>query len=330
MIELKAGPSEEGERLYQIIKRYLGNAGNGFIYKMLRKKNITLNGKKATGAEAVSDGDVITLWLSAETIAKFRSDDFKTVPYDLDVVYEDKHVLIINKSRNKLSQKASPEDISINEEAISYMVKKGEITIEDLRTFRPSVCNRLDRNTTGLILFGKDMTGLHGLTAAIKDSGTIKIYYALVMGRLTGEDTLKGYLQKNTSHNRAEISSTEKENSKYIETEYKVVASTEEYSLLKIRLLTGRSHQIRAHMASIGHPVAGDGKYGDVRVNKELKSKYGIYSQALHAGMIEFGEISELPDISRKKIYCPMDGKLKNMITDIFGDLKWEHGIPEA
>ena len=147
MKEFIVNENEAGQRLDKLLGKYLNLAPKSFIYKMLRKKNITLNGKKALGSEVTVLGDDIKFFLSDETFDKFSKNEFTVSDFELDIIYEDKNVILINKPAGILSQKANPEDVSINEHVISYMLKSGQITMEDLNSFRPSVCNRLDRNT---------------------------------------------------------------------------------------------------------------------------------------------------------------------------------------
>ena len=149
-------PNEAGQRLDKLLFKYLNLAPKSFIYKMLRKKNITLNHKKCDGSEKTSVGDEVSLWLSDETIDKFRETKYFTrVPIHFKVIFEDEDILAVNKPAGLLSQKAKPEDISVNEEAISYLLENQVITEKSLEVFKPSVCHRLDRNTSGLLIAGE-------------------------------------------------------------------------------------------------------------------------------------------------------------------------------
>ena len=161
---------EAGQRLSKLLSKYLNLAGNGFLYKMLRKKNITLNGRKCDGTEKVKEGDEIRLFLSDETIEKFSQVQVQKVKKKtLDIIYEDRHILLINKPAGMLSQKAREADESLVEYVTDYLLKNGSLTMEDLKTFRPSVCNRLDRNTSGLVAAGKSLPGLQIMSAVFRD-----------------------------------------------------------------------------------------------------------------------------------------------------------------
>ena len=288
---VKISSREEGQRLDKFLLKYLNQAPQSFIYKMLRKKNIVLNDKKCDGSEKVNANDEIKLFLSDETIAKFSKplEVIKSVP--LDIVYENEDVIFINKAAGVLSQKADAKDVSMNEYLISYLLNNGSVTEDDLKTFHPAVCNRLDRNTSGIILAGKTMTGLQELSKRLKDRSIEKYYLCLVTGKVNSSALIKGYLHKDEKSNKVIISSDEGVATSYIETAYTPLSSNDAVTLLEVELITGRTHQIRSHLASIGHAIVGDTKYGNKNINKQFKDKYGLKHQLLHAWRICFGKI---------------------------------------
>ncbi len=294
-----------GQRLDKFLEKYLDQAGKGFIYKMIRNKNITLNGKRCSGSEMLKTGDYVTLYMSDETIAKFSTDEFVSLraylnfTADLDVIYEDENIILINKPAGMLTQRSKMDDISLNEYLIVYLIQKGEITEEDLRTFHPSVCNRLDRNTSGMVAAGKSLAGLQFLSEIIKNRAAHKYYLCVVDGRIDKPGVIDGYLTKDEKTNHVEISQEETENSSRVITAYEPLAREEGMTLLKADLITGRTHQIRAHLSSIGHPVIGDPKYGDPMANRKARSKYDIERQMLHAYQLTIPSHEEYPEFSK-------------------------------
>lgn len=298
MQAVTANKNDTGQRLDKFLAKYLDQAPKSFLYKMLRKKNITLNGKKATGNEILSLGDEIKLFLSDETIEKFQGKVSVEYPVtDLDVVYEDADLIFLNKPVGMLSQKAEDNAPSMVEYLIGYLLKTGSLKQEDLTRFKPSVCNRLDRNTSGLIVAGKSLAGLQFLSDVLKERTVDKYYYALVKGVVKEGAYIKGVLQKDTATNKVSVSNEIKaaDKEQYIETAYEPLASSKFATLLKVKLITGKTHQIRAHLASIGHPIIGDHKYGNAQVNELYKKKYGLKYQLLHARTLIFSA-KDLPE----------------------------------
>ena len=339
MYEKQIVARDEGQRLDKYLQKILPNASTSFLYKMLRKKNITLNKKKAFGSEKLSDGDLIQIFFSDETLAKFmgHSVSYKdsypatassstgninqdslqcnkpSIHYKrnaVEIVYEDPDYFFLNKPAGMLSQKSKENDYSINEWILDYLLDTEQIQKEDLQSFRPSICNRLDRNTSGLILAAKSLKGAQFLSEQLAKRSPEKYYLTLVEGILQEPLLLQGYLKKDTKKNKVQVfkkatqisgadksSSEDQQISKsnlddgaYIETAYTPLYHTEAYTLLKVHLITGKSHQIRAHLASIGHPIVGDSKYGDTGGADKLFDKYVLRYHLLHAYQISFPE----------------------------------------
>lgn len=299
MQEIKITGNEAGQRLDKLLGKFLKEAPKSFIYKMLRKKNITLNGKKASGSEKLETGDSVKLFLSDETIAKFSaghpnsrsmSNTGKREREKLEILYEDEQILLLNKPVGMLSQKAKDSDVSAVEHLTAYLLESGQITEQQLQTFHPSVCNRLDRNTSGILCAGKSLAGLQEMSRFFKERTIAKYYLCPVAGKLTKGASVKGYLYKNEKTNKVQILSREATGSVPIETEYRPICIGNGLTLLEVHLITGKTHQIRAHLASLGHPILGDYKYGDRAVNDWYQKQYGLKSQLLHAYRVKMPE----------------------------------------
>lgn len=307
MKEIIIAENEAGQRLDKFLAKYLNEAPKSFYYKMLRKKNIVLNGKKADGSEKLHTGDTVKFFLSDETIEKFSSNQIKRASAKLDIIYEDEHIMLINKPVGMLSQKAEKEDVSLVEYLISYLIDSGQVTMETLRAFRPSVCNRLDRNTSGIVAAGKSLLGLQQMGELFKTRNLKKYYRCLVKGQIQKGQYIKGYLKKDERTNTVTVTSKEVKGSMPIETEYEPVALFKDCTLLEVHLITGRTHQIRSHLASVDHPVIGDYKYGDRKINGSFQEMYGLKSQLLHAYRLEFPVLrGALWPLSEKSFTAPV------------------------
>ena len=306
MKELEVKAQESGQRFDKYLSRYLKEAPKSFLYKMLRKKNITLNGKKASGNEKLEVNDKVQLFFSDETLEKFMGEEKEVKKGSLEILYEDENVIFINKPAGMLSQKAKEGDVSLNEHILNYLIDSGHLPVSQLRTFRPSICNRLDRNTSGMVCAGKSLAGLQFLSRIFHDRTLHKYYLCLVKGRIERDNHIKGYLHKDKKTNKVTVSREKSEDSMPIETAYHPLGSNGKMTLLEVELITGRTHQIRAHLSSIGHPLLGDGKYGDAEFNRKYAG-YGVKYQLLHAYKLVIPEtdqtfVAQVPDLFHKVI----------------------------
>ena len=315
MKEIIITKNNAGGRLDKIIFRYLDKASPGFVYKMLRKKNITLNDKRAEGSAIVNEGDSIKLYLSDETVARFKSgESFRaakagrrasgagegagTDMHGAEIAYEDDNVIALNKPAGLLSQKVSKRDISLND-IVLQLVPGDEI-------FKPGISNRLDRNTSGLILAGKNLAAARLLNHAVKQRSVAKKYICVACGSFEISGRKSARLLKDGVTNKVTVSESMEEGADII-TEFRPVRyfDTDGFrlTLLEVELITGKSHQIRAHLAYFGHPILGDAKYGEEGTNAYFKAKLGLNAQLLHAYRVEFNDMEgALEYLNGKKI----------------------------
>lgn len=280
MIEVMIRESESGQRLDKFLRRYLPEAGSGFLYRMMRKKNIVLNGRKAEGKELLKTGDSIKIFFSDGTIEKFRGKGVDTAGFPVLkkewILYEDSELLVLNKPAGILSQKGEDNVPSMVEYVRGYLKEKGELTDQSARLYMPGVVNRLDRNTSGILLAAKTLAAARSLSQALKERTADKYYLAVVHGCPDKAGRVSAWLTRREAERTVLVSDSFSEGASRIETEYEPVFRGREYSLLRIRLITGRTHQIRSHLAFLGYPIAGDRKYG-------IREEHGPGRQMLHA-----------------------------------------------
>ncbi len=319
MREFVVTEKDEGQTLTKYLSKILPLAGGNVLFKALRKKNITLNNGRAAGREVLKRGDCVKVFFSEETLGKFlpavhnnrnerKAGSKELKGFERSVIYEDKDILIVNKESGILSQGDASGEISLNDLLLSYLENETRHY-----AVKPSVCNRLDRNTSGLVLCGKTQKGLKALSEMLKDRSIKKYYYAVVLGELTKHLSLKGYLYKDREENRAYISETkENADAEAVNTEVSPVSLIDykgkKMTLVKAELITGKPHQIRAHMLYAGFPVIGDPKYFNeesLSLSGELKEE----RQLLHAVRVEFPRLKgEMSALSNKSFEAPLPG----------------------
>ena len=318
------GPNEAGQRLDKFLHKYLKEAPPSFFYKMMRKKNILLNGSRCEGGQILRDGDELKLFLAEETLERFGAgagaDTEEREKYlrayrrlgPLEVLYEDGDILAVNKPVGLLSQKAEDADISLNEWLIGRLLASGTPEAAGADTFRPSVCNRLDRNTGGIVLCGRSLAGLQLLSRLLREHRLEKEYRLVACGDIRGGADMTGWLLKDAEKNQVRILERPLPGARQIRTGAvpagrRFLPGIGPVTAATARLYTGKTHQIRAQFAACSHPLLGDPKYGDPKVNAAVRSGYGLKSQALHAWRVRFPE--ELPErfghLAGKEITAP-------------------------
>lgn len=322
MQEITIDKNERDQRIDRFLKKLFPKASKGFIYKMLRKKRIKLNGTKADPSDIIREGDQIQMYLADETIDKFKEDEkIIKASSNLDIIYEDSNIVLINKPKGLLSHGTDNSSYgnTVVDQLVSYLYKKNEYIPRLEKTFTPSICNRLDRNTSGIIIGAKNYDALKKVNKAIKDNNIKKIYLCVIKGIIKEDTRLTGFLTKNEEKNKVYISKINDKDSKRIITDVKVLKTNGEYSLLEIDLITGRTHQIRAHLSSIGCPIIGDVKYGDKKTNKFFDETYGLKSQFLHAHKIVFKNMENpMEYLNNMEFTAEIDSILKNIEENLF------------
>ena len=303
---------DEGQTLIKYLRRILKSSGDPFIYRMLRKKNITLSGKKASGKEIIMEGDEVKIFLSDETFLKMSGVEEKELFIKTDIkpliIFEDDDMIISSKPAGILSQKADQSTVSMNDILLSYLEEKNATASGDI-SFHPSISNRLDRNTSGLIFFAKTYRGQNFLSDVLRDRALKKYYLAVIHGVLEDEGEKSAYLSMDPKEekNMVSVSDSPSESTREVRTGFRTMSISldRRFSLVECDLITGAKHQIRAHLSFLGHPVLFDRKYGDMKKDESL-SFPGKKRQLLHAYKAVFPDKREftapIPDDIKKAL----------------------------
>lgn len=290
MEEIRVGRNDSGQRLDKFLKKYFDGIPAGLIYKMLRKKTVKLNRQRVHPSHILAEGDVIQVYAELDNARNPRPDT--AVPQTavgFGVAYEDENIIVADKPPGLLSHPDKRGQESLVDQVIFYLSTRGEYSPDREQTFAPALCNRLDRNTGGLVIAAKNLRALQEMNHMIREKWVGKYYKAIVKGIINRAGSMKGLLKKEESSNTVRVYNDGGEGGKRIHTEYRPLqTSGEGFTLLEIKLITGRPHQIRAHLAYYGHPIAGDPKYGDKMVNTRFRNDFGIGWQLLYADKLVF------------------------------------------
>ena len=279
--------NDAGQRADKFLTKTFPMLPISMMYKYLRQKDIKLNGKRCEISTRLQEGDVLTLYVKDEFLQKSATTyDFMNAGKELSIVYEDEHILLLNKKAGLL---VHPDEHEFRDTLIfrvqRYLYEKGEYLPDEEQSFTPALVNRIDRNTCGIVIAAKTAAALRILNEKLRTREIEKQYLCLVHGTMDKpQDVLCGYLEKNEEQNRVYVSDRQSRGARTITTGYRVLEAHDGLSLLEVDLLTGRTHQIRAHLASVGHPLLGDGKYGTNQLNK----KSGFTKQALCSYRLKF------------------------------------------
>ena len=287
MRTLQIGKNDAGQRLDKFLQKRFRTMPKAMMYMYIRKKCVKRNGKKCAIDDMLREGDVLTFYIKDEFFeeSEKKSYEFLKAPVKLDIVYEDENIMLLDKKPGVVAHPDKSYHFdSLIGRVQHYLYEKGEYDPEAEKAFSPALVNRIDRNTGGIVIAAKNAESLRILNQKMKSRELEKYYLCLLCGKPKRDSgILTGYITKNESKNKVTVHKTQVEGAKEIRTRYQVLRSDGRYSLAEIELLTGRTHQIRAHMASIGHPLVGDTKYGG-----EKKAPDGFRSQALYSYKLKF------------------------------------------
>ncbi|MBQ4485999.1 MAG: RluA family pseudouridine synthase [Oscillospiraceae bacterium] len=297
--------NDAGQRVDKFITKACPAMPKSALYKAIRKKDIKLNRKRCEISDRLSEGDVLEIYLPDDMFESGQAPDLDRISDDIHVIYEDKNIILINKPQGLVVHEDNENTAdNLANRLKAYLYRKGEYDPQIENSFAPALCNRLDRNTGGIVIAAKNAVSLRLISQAIKDRTIDKYYLCAVYGcPPETEDTLVNWLYKDSSNNRVFVQDKSTPANKEIRTHYKVVKRAGDHTILEIKLLTGRTHQIRAHMAHIGCPMVGDGKYGNERKNRAAGvSKQLLFSYKL---VFSFADDSELAYLNGKEFTVP-------------------------
>jgi len=310
------GSNEAGQRIDKFLRKWLKDVPLSAIYKNIRKGDVKVNGKKVREKYSLLEGDVVEL-IELKSVEK--KEKFQRIDNDLKILYEDEDILLVEKWPGVLvhSDRKNSE-ATLTDFVLSYLYDKGDYKPESEISFTPASCNRLDRNTSGIVVFGKTYEGLKEMNKMMRERGIKKFYQALVKGRIK-DGYYEAYISKTQDSNISRISDKEQQGFKMIAMNVKTIESCGTFSLLELELLTGRSHQLRAHLSYLGNPIIGDAKYGDKKFNNFFFNKYGLGYQFLYAYKLIFKEcIEKFAYLENKTIAVALPPILKKIKTDVF------------
>ena len=318
-MKIEIGTNEAGQRLDKFLRKLLKDVPLSKIFKALRKGDVRVNGSKQKENYSLQVDDVVEIKYITSKKEDKSNKFIKVNATGMKITYEDANILIVEKWPNILVHPDEKgKEPSLTDYVLSYLHAKGDYVPENEVTFTPAPCNRLDRNTSGIVIFGKSFEGLRSVNEMIRDGKVEKYYNALVKGKIK-DGLYKGYIHKNEEANISTIFDERIKDSKEIAMEVKTIKTNGAYSFLEINLITGRSHQIRAHLAHLGTPIIGDNKYGDKKLNSFFTNKFGLECQILYAYKVVFRDAPEkISYLTNKTVTESLPPVFKKIKNDVF------------
>ena len=320
MKEIVINRNQEGQTIYKFVRKYFSSAPLSFVEKLFRIRDVKVNGKRVNKTYIVNNGDFVQIYVTDQQLEDFKK---KVVivqsKQKLNIIYEDENILICNKPSGLLVHGDEKENrLTLSSLVLTHLYENGEYNPDENQGFTPGPAHRIDRNTSGLVVFGKNIKALQQLEELFKERNSIhKYYYALVLGHLEGKGEINKPLFKDEEKGIVVIRSVDK-GGKTALTQYETVEKFKSYTLVKVCILTGRTHQIRVHFASINHPLLGDSKYGNFYENKVFEKKFDYKNQFLHSFSMKFDELNGvLSYLSNKEFIAPLYDKEKAIISEL-------------
>jgi 23S rRNA pseudouridine955/2504/2580 synthase len=314
-MKIEIGPNEAGQRIDKFARKWLKDVPLSAIYKTIRKGDIKVNGKKVKEQYFICEGDIV----ESREVKIAEKEKFQRNYAELKITYEDENMVLVEKWPGVLVHSDEKNgEATLTDYVLTYLYDKGDYEPEKEITFKPAPCNRLDRNTSGVVIFGKKYEALKLLNEMIRERDIQKYYVALVKGRIA-DGIYEAYISKSEDSNISKVYNSPKEDTKKISMEVKNVQSCGTFSFIEMDLLTGRSHQLRAHLSFLGNPIVGDYKYGDKQINSFFFNKYALDYQFLYAYKVIFKNCPEkLEYMENKTIGESLPPIFKKIKNDVF------------